>query len=215
MHVTMYVYVCHCFPAQVVAHVLLHAVAAALQGGGGKMLTHDVSLDEPVSQLTFYRMVQAAVARTRSPSRDPAAAFRIDFGRSVLGRVSGVLYSIGTTLGAKVMAVTSWQLQQPPQCARASHCRCRYQASCKARGSSAAARTTPAAAAPSPACAPRGMWWISTRRLCSTSHRRCASCRGASEMTAAAAAAAAVALVGVTAAAAAAAAAARSVNSTT
>ena len=83
------------------------------------MLTHDVSLDEPVSQLTFYRMVQAAVARTRSPSRDPAAAFRIDFGRSVLGRVGGVLYSIGTTLGAKVMAVTSWQLQQPPHGVRA------------------------------------------------------------------------------------------------
>ncbi len=99
-------------PAEVVAHVLAHAVAAALQGGGGKMLTYDVSLDEPVSQVTFYRMVQAAVARTRSASGDPAPAFRIDFGRSVLGRVSGVLYSIGTTLGAKVMAVTCCQLWQ-------------------------------------------------------------------------------------------------------
>jgi hypothetical protein len=89
-------------PAEVVAHVLAHAVAAALEGGGGKMLTHDVSLDEPISHLTFYRMVQAAMARASSSRADEAAAFRIDFGRSILGRVGGMLYSLSTTLGAKV-----------------------------------------------------------------------------------------------------------------
>jgi hypothetical protein len=125
--------VCDYVPAEVVAHVLAHAVAAALQGGGGKMLTHDVSLDAPVSHVTFYRMVQAAVARTRAASGDSAAAFRIDFGRSVLGRISGVLYSIGTTLGAKVTAAVAAQRVSSPGCV--SHCSSLLaQASCDLEG---------------------------------------------------------------------------------
>jgi hypothetical protein len=65
------------------------------------MVTYDVSLDEPVSQLTFYRMVQAAVARANVS----APQFKIEYGKSVLGRVSGVLYSVGVALGAKVIIV--------------------------------------------------------------------------------------------------------------
>jgi hypothetical protein len=96
-------------PAEVVANVIGHAVAAAAGGGGGNMTTYDVSLDEPVSQLTFYRMVQT-VANNARASRPPvlaasesdAAAFKIEFGRSALGRVCAALYMIGVALGAKV-----------------------------------------------------------------------------------------------------------------
>jgi hypothetical protein len=94
-------------PAEVVANVIAHAVAAAAAGGGGRLRTYDVSVDEPVSQLTFYRMVQAAAnkARCARPAADPrAAAFDIGFGRSVLGRVCAVLYMIALALGAEVTA---------------------------------------------------------------------------------------------------------------
>ena len=50
-------------PAEVLAHAVALAAASAAGGGGGGMVTHNVSLDEPVSQLCFYRMVQAAVQR--------------------------------------------------------------------------------------------------------------------------------------------------------
>ncbi len=67
--------------------------------------SYDVSLDEAVDQVTFWRMVQAAAA---APAPAPAAAaaaaagFKIDFGRSLMGRVSGVLHSLGVSLGSQV-----------------------------------------------------------------------------------------------------------------
>jgi hypothetical protein len=87
-------------PAEVVANAVAHAVAAAVEGGGGQLITHNVSLNEPVSQFMFYRMVQTAVSRARAGT--PAHEFSIGLGKSVLGRVSGMLYHIGVLMGAKV-----------------------------------------------------------------------------------------------------------------
>ena len=113
-------------PAEVVAHAVGHAVAAAAAGGGGSMLTLDVSLDEPVSQLTFYRMVQAAAdkARCARPAAAAAAAFKIDFGRGALGCVGGVLYTIGAALGAKVTAAAATTTRLPPSCSHPPRTRC-------------------------------------------------------------------------------------------
>ncbi len=107
-------------PAEVLAHAVALAAAAAAGGGGGGMVTHDVSLDEPVSQLCFYRMVQAAVQRlpaivlcqsvtlcmlqaAAAQTDAAAAAFGIRLGRSALGWLGGVLYHMAVALGAKVL----------------------------------------------------------------------------------------------------------------
>jgi len=63
--------------------------------------SYDVSLDEAVDQVTFWRMVQAAAAAPAAAAA-AAAGFKIDFGRSLMGRVSGVLHSLGVSLGSQV-----------------------------------------------------------------------------------------------------------------
>jgi hypothetical protein len=156
-------------PAEVLAHVVALAAAAAVEGGGGGMITHDVSLDEPVSQLCFYRMVQTAMGQTdaSTSSASSSAVFSIRLGRSALGWLGGVLYHMAVALGAKVLAV----LLMPPLLlvlvlpmhmlmtaatlspAILNRLR-RLQETCTPRASSAAQRTLRAAAAPSPASAP-------------------------------------------------------------
>ena len=60
-----------------------------------------MSCDEPVDQLKFWRMVQAA-ADGNSAADAAADGFKIEFGRSSMGRLSGVLHSLGVGLGAHV-----------------------------------------------------------------------------------------------------------------
>jgi hypothetical protein len=111
------------------------AMAAAAAGSKKPITTYDVSVDEPVSQLTFYRMVQAAVARRHGA----AACFKIEFGRSLLGRVSAFLYTAAVGMGAKVV------LMFGVTCASVSAC-VHLWSSCRKilwlRVSSAASRTT-------------------------------------------------------------------------
>ncbi len=66
-----------------------------------------MSCDEPVDQLKFWRMVQAAADGNAAADAAAAAAaaadgFKIEFGRSLMGRLSGVLHSLGVGLGAHV-----------------------------------------------------------------------------------------------------------------